>query len=416
MDNEPFTIDVVIAARNEQRRLGETLTALQRQDYPAELVNVFVVDNGSTDRTGDVARACGRTVLSVRNGKIGAVRNAGILSGKGRLVGFLDAHCVPGATWLSMMSAEFADETIGACGGPFNYVSADNTVGSIAQARGLGSAERLRGELISGRSSSFPWLPTGNAMYRRVCLQEVGLFDESLSYCEDVDLAWKVFLRGYQFAVAPLATVTHYNEDSATLHLVKQYKLGGAVYRMSAKYEIADQKSSVPAEDPNIDINSSVQAVIARQQPDAVMPGALRKTAWTLGYLVEKLKQFLGLSAPPEPCRYAGILPQFRPMFSWSEDLKIGISNRSVYWFVDDVQCVVVRLSTPKHRYVFKDVAASIWEQLVQTASREETICALTRQYSVSSAAAANDVDEFLKVLITECLVLEFPAAGDGKP
>jgi poly-beta-1,6-N-acetyl-D-glucosamine synthase len=48
-------LTVIIAARNEERRIGETITALSLQDY-AGPVSVFLADNGSTDRTCDVAR------------------------------------------------------------------------------------------------------------------------------------------------------------------------------------------------------------------------------------------------------------------------------------------------------------------------------------------------------------------------
>lgn len=406
MSDQQLTIDVVIAARNEERRLGDTLAALKMQDYPQRLVKVFVVDNRSTDKTAEIARAGGATVLSVPSGHIGAVRNAGIVSGQGNLIALLDAHCVPGSAWLSLMTAAFADDTIGACVGPFDYVCADETIASIAQARGLGAAERLRSDLISGRTSSFPWLPTGNAMYRRAALEKAGLFDESLSYCEDVDLAWRVFLLGYQFAVAPLAIVTHYNEDSAALHLEKQYKLGGAVFHMSAKYGIAAPQSSKLVEDPNIEVSFGEPVHEWRQKQDPLMPGLVRNVAWTSGFFVKKISCLFGLSERPEPFHYESVMPQFRPSFAWDQALRISISNRTVYWFVDETQCVVVKLAKMQQRYIFKDVAALIWKQLGQAASREDTISELTRVYSVSSASAAADVDEFLETLLSESLVL----------
>ncbi len=416
MNERQLTVDVVIAARNEQRRLGETLSALKMQDYPLALLNIFVVDNGSTDQTNEIARCQGATVLSVPKGKIGSLRNVGIVSGKGDLVGFLDAHCVPQSTWVSTMVAEFANETIGACVGPFDYICADKTIASMAEARGLGSPQRLRSDLVSGRTSSFPWIPTGNAMYRRVALETAEMFDESLSYCEDVDLAWRVLLLGYQFAVAPKATVTHYNEDTPALHLEKQYKLGAAMFRMSSKFGIAAPKSSALMVDPNIDVDLDEQATTWRKQQDPAMPGLVRNVAWKLGYCAEKLRCFFGLLERPESYRYASIMQQFRRDFSWDTNLRIGISDRAVYWFVDETQCVVVKLVPNQQRYVFKDVAAFIWRQITQGKSRQDAICELTIVYSVSSPSAANDVDEFLETLFSECLVLKVRSGGGDEP
>ncbi|MFZ0892726.1 MAG: glycosyltransferase family A protein [Thermoplasmata archaeon] len=48
-------VSVVIAARNEEADLGETLDGVLAQDYPN--LEIVVVDGGSTDRTREIARA-----------------------------------------------------------------------------------------------------------------------------------------------------------------------------------------------------------------------------------------------------------------------------------------------------------------------------------------------------------------------
>ncbi len=50
---------VVIAARNEEAVIGNLLDSIRRQDYPAELVTVFVVADNCTDQTAAVSRAHG---------------------------------------------------------------------------------------------------------------------------------------------------------------------------------------------------------------------------------------------------------------------------------------------------------------------------------------------------------------------
>lgn len=49
-------VAVVIPARNEADSVGHTVTSLLRQDFPSP-VHVFLVDDSSSDGTGDIARA-----------------------------------------------------------------------------------------------------------------------------------------------------------------------------------------------------------------------------------------------------------------------------------------------------------------------------------------------------------------------
>ena len=54
---------VLIAARNESAVIGELVKSIQRQDYPAERLHVFVVADNCTDNTADICRQLGCTVF-----------------------------------------------------------------------------------------------------------------------------------------------------------------------------------------------------------------------------------------------------------------------------------------------------------------------------------------------------------------
>lgn len=89
-------ISVVIPTHNRSHLLARALASLP--DGPDSLLEVIVVDDGSTDDTGSVVRNSGRKVLFLRQGQAGpgAARNLGLDAASGEYVAFLDSDDV----WL----------------------------------------------------------------------------------------------------------------------------------------------------------------------------------------------------------------------------------------------------------------------------------------------------------------------------
>ena len=53
---------VVISARNEGNVIGNLINSIQKQTYPSDLLDIFVVADNCTDDTAEVARRAGATV------------------------------------------------------------------------------------------------------------------------------------------------------------------------------------------------------------------------------------------------------------------------------------------------------------------------------------------------------------------
>ena len=83
-------VSIIIPAFNEERWLPATLRGLRGLEAAASR-EIIVVDNGSTDRTRDLAREAGATVLVVPGVSVGALRNAGVRLATGDVLAFLDA-------------------------------------------------------------------------------------------------------------------------------------------------------------------------------------------------------------------------------------------------------------------------------------------------------------------------------------
>ena len=85
----PPLVSVVIACYNQGRFLGEAIESALRQTYAP--IEVIVADDGSTDRTAEVAAAYPVRCLRQRNQGAPAARNHGFRESHGRFVLFLDA-------------------------------------------------------------------------------------------------------------------------------------------------------------------------------------------------------------------------------------------------------------------------------------------------------------------------------------
>jgi glycosyltransferase involved in cell wall biosynthesis len=90
------TLSIIIPAWNEENHLGPTLESLKRAiaRYERErqsTAEIIVVDNNSSDKTGDVARQHGAQVVFEPVNNIGRARNAGAKAARGKFLAFCDA-------------------------------------------------------------------------------------------------------------------------------------------------------------------------------------------------------------------------------------------------------------------------------------------------------------------------------------
>lgn len=86
------SITVVIPAFNEENYIGKTLKTILKaaRSYPGTL-DIVVVDNNSTDKTGEIAKKLGATVVFEKKNQIARARNTGAAAATGEYLVFVDA-------------------------------------------------------------------------------------------------------------------------------------------------------------------------------------------------------------------------------------------------------------------------------------------------------------------------------------
>jgi len=97
-------VSVVIPAWNESKNLLPTLLCLSRQKT-AKQVEFILVDNNSSDNTGELAATCGFTVITETTQGISFARQAGLTAAKGKYHLCADADTLYPPDWIDALTA-----------------------------------------------------------------------------------------------------------------------------------------------------------------------------------------------------------------------------------------------------------------------------------------------------------------------
>jgi cellulose synthase/poly-beta-1,6-N-acetylglucosamine synthase-like glycosyltransferase len=201
--NTKRSVTVVIPARNEERMLPRLLAALERLEYPTPLINFILVDDGSTDGTGQLfmewarARRNARMVqLPESSGKAAALMAGAALAAPADLVAIFDADTEPAPDSLAWLAGAFDDPNVGAAGGYSRPGNAERSVTSryAALERWVCHLVTLAGK---DRLAQNPPVLGAICAFRRRALEEVGSVPpEAVS--EDVWISMKLTSTGWK--------------------------------------------------------------------------------------------------------------------------------------------------------------------------------------------------------------------------
>jgi glycosyltransferase involved in cell wall biosynthesis len=176
-------VSVIVPAFNEEKLLGESLRAIREAMAAFPEAELIVCDNNSTDRTAEIARAAGATVVFEPVNQISRARNTGARAATGNWLIFVDADSHPSPKLL-----EEVRETIKAekaiAGGVTVAFDVMPLPGRIAVA-GWNALSRMA-----------KWMAGSFIFVRADLFREVGGFNEELYASEEIDLSQKLKRRG----------------------------------------------------------------------------------------------------------------------------------------------------------------------------------------------------------------------------
>ncbi len=214
-------ISVVIPAYNAQETLGACLAALLSQVVGRERFEVIVVDDGSADRTAEVASGYGVRLIQQPNAGPASARNRGVQHARGEIVLFTDADCEPSVEWIAQMVAPLGDPQVVGVKGAYR-TRQRALVARFVQLEYEHKYARLR------RRPEIDFVDTYAAAYWRAILVESGGFDTTFPVpsVEDQELSFRLARKGYRLVFAPQAVVYHRHDETVGEYWRRKYAIG----------------------------------------------------------------------------------------------------------------------------------------------------------------------------------------------
>jgi len=209
-------LSFIIPAFNEQSYIGNTLQQLHdfAPNFPFE---VIIVDNGSTDKTVEIAQSFDDTVINCPTGTIAAVRNLGVSKSKGNILVFLDADVELTQDWQNNI---------------------ENTINQIAESPLLITGSRCLPPQtttiinknwfnVLSISTSNAYINSGHLITSKVLFDKISGFNETLKTAEDHDFCMRANKAGAIINPIPALKVIHYGYPTTIMQFIKRERWHG---------------------------------------------------------------------------------------------------------------------------------------------------------------------------------------------
>ncbi len=244
-------ISVVIPAYNAGRFIRRTIDSILAQTYAAD--EIIVVDDGSTDDTGEVVKSYGPKINYIyqKNAGDGPARNTGIKAAKNNWIAFLDHddEWLPEKLELQMALLNRHPD-LRWCGTNY-YKSCFQQQAPVGNAKALEKAMDNReyfDNFFSAIHENGCSLITATMIVHREVFEQVGVFDSCWLRWADLDMWWRI---AYEFPkigyiAKPLAIVHLDVQGVVATNLRLTSKRGEQTWKLIGRHlEIAGEKNAL---------------------------------------------------------------------------------------------------------------------------------------------------------------------------
>lgn len=241
---EPYpAISIIVPIRNEERFIAVTLAYLLGQEYPADRMEILVVDGQSEDRTVEIVSTLAERDHRVRllsNPKrlSSAARNIGVRAATGEIITFVDGHThIDNKHLLKNLVTLMREKNVSVLSRPQFLETPENTwfQRAVAVARKSFIGHGLDSTIYTAEDREVDPTSSG-ATYKREIFDQVGYFDERFDACEDVEFNYRVAQNGFG-SYTSLKTAVYYYPRNSLGGLFRQLmRYGIGRFRLARKH------------------------------------------------------------------------------------------------------------------------------------------------------------------------------------
>ncbi len=218
-------VSIIIPIRNEEQYISACLDSILTNDYPHDRLEILLLDGMSTDSSRLIEECYAkaypfiRLLNNPRRIQVAAL-NAGIQAANGELIIRLDAHSTYAADYIrrciELLQTTEAD----------NVGGVQSAVGTNYMSRCIAIATKSRfavGDAYYRFAEKPMWVDTVYlGAWRKVTLDDLGGFDETLEVNEDYELNYRLRMSGGKILLSPTIRCRYFVRDSLR-KLIRQY-------------------------------------------------------------------------------------------------------------------------------------------------------------------------------------------------
>jgi glycosyltransferase involved in cell wall biosynthesis len=198
-------VTIGMCVRNCETFIKDAIESVLNQDYPNDLIEIIVVDDGSTDNTYSIIKSYfqnanfSNKIFRMPWKGLGFARNIIVNNALGKYIIWVDGDMLIPRNFVRKL-VEYMEKNpeIGIAKGKQSLIPGVNILGTLE------AYSRAASRMVNYQSkkSLFKSLGTGGAIYRVKAIKDVGGFDKNLKgYGEDFDAELRIKAAGWKLSV-----------------------------------------------------------------------------------------------------------------------------------------------------------------------------------------------------------------------
>jgi glycosyltransferase involved in cell wall biosynthesis len=212
-------VSIIVPVYNGEKFIGTCLDSLKNQTFSKDRYEVIVVDNGSTDKSIEIAKQY--DVFLIKEWQRGsyAARNSGIKIARGKINGFIDVDCIASNNWLEQAVRYFSSNpNAGILSGKVEFFSeATLTVWGYFDKNTFLNQEH---SVKTGTAK------TANLFVKKTVFEKIGLFSDEFSSGGDVYWTASAVQKGFPIHYEAAVIVFHPVRNNFSEITKKCYRVG----------------------------------------------------------------------------------------------------------------------------------------------------------------------------------------------